>query len=50
MEFNSYLELCRGIDLPESIARVGTVGKWVKVGYIKRKSSKYNGWKIYNIN
>jgi group I intron endonuclease len=49
IEFNSYLELCRGIDLPESIARAGTVGKWVKVGHIKRKSSKYNNWKIYNI-
>lgn len=49
IRFESYLQLCKYINVPESVARAGIVGKWVKFGYIKRKSSKYNNWKIYNI-
>lgn len=49
IRFESYLQLCKYINVPESVARAGIVGKWVKLGYIKRKSSKYNNWKIYNI-
>jgi len=47
--FKSCLDMCRELGFPESVARAGIVGHWVKLGYIKRKSSSYNGWKIYYV-
>ena len=31
---------------PDSIAKAGTVKRWVDVGFITRKNSIYHGWKI----
>ena len=47
--FDSCIAFCRGTDIPEYIARGGMIKVWVKLGYVKRKKSIYNNWKIMYI-
>lgn len=49
LDFNSCLDFCINTDIPEWVAKSGVVNKWVKAGYITRKSSKYYQWKIFYI-
>lgn len=44
--FQSCIECCKALDLPEMIARSGKIKQWVQLGYIKRKKSIYHMWKI----
>lgn len=48
IDFPSRLDFCRFAELPDYIAKEGVVSSWIKSGYIKRKNSKFNGWKIFD--
>lgn len=50
MYFQSCIDLCNKLELPDFIAKAGVVNTWIKLGYIKRKSSKYHGWVIRDAN
>lgn len=44
--FDSCINMCRNTDIPESLAKSGKVGYWVKNKLINYKKSMYNNWKI----
>ncbi len=44
--FDSCLDAARKTDIPESAAKAGKFAQWVKLGYIKRRKSMYNNYKV----
>lgn len=46
MYFQSCIDLCNTLEIPIHVAKAGIVSTWIKLGYIKRKKSKYHKWVI----